>query len=362
MAADRAHVAIACVALGLAACGDDDDDGLVPCESPTWQTLVDDSDPDDDDLDAAVLGVWGTDARDVWFSGGTIGVEPERSLALHFDGARWEHVDLGVPETLWWVTRSADGVVWFAGEHGRVVRWDGSATPYDVGVDTTLFGIWGCAGDDVWAVGGDVGQGEKDVIVHFDGAAWSRVAAPGSFDVQFLKVWGAACDAVWVVGAGGAILRWDGATWSVQESGVTTALFGISGRAADDVWAVGASSTVLHFDGAVWSPFVSSDGPLFGGLLQSASAPAGGDVFVVGIGGVKLVLEPDPAGHLQESLVGTTDDLHGVWADAEGRAFAVGGDYSDPASTVDVRPGTIAYRGCAISREGLPEDTSAAGP
>lgn len=350
--ADRAQLALACALGCLAACGDDDD-GPAPCESPAWQTLVDDSDPDDDDLGAAVLGVWGQSARDVWFSGGTLGVTPERSLALHFDGARWRQVDLGVTESMWWVTRTPAGTVWFVGEHGRVVRWDGAASPDDAGVDTTLFGVWGCADDDVWAVGGDVGPGDKDVIVHFDGAAWSRVPSPGSFDVQFLKVWGAACDAVWIVGAGGTILHWDGDAWTPEESGVTTALSGIAGRAADDIWAVGASSVILHFDGTSWTPFVSADGPVFGGLLQGASVQAGGDVVVVGLGGVKLVLTPG-GGHLQETLFGTTDDLHAVWADAQGLAFAVGGDYSDPASEVQVRPGTIAYRGCEVAREGLP--------
>lgn len=338
----------------LAACGDDDDEGPAPCETPTWQTLVDDSDEDDDDLGAAVLGVWGDAEDDLWFSGGTLGVEPQAALALHFDGHAWERIPVDVEESMWWVTRTPEGTVWFAGERGAVVRWDGeAATPYDTGVPTTLFGIWGCADDDVWSVGGDPSEGEKDVIVHFDGDAWTRAAVPGSPDVQLLKVWGASCDAVWVVGAGGTILHWDGDAWTAQDSGVRTALSGVTGRGPDDVWAVGASSTVLHFDGAAWTPFVSDDGPIFGGLLQGASAAIGGGVFVVGIGGVKLLLEPD-GGHLQESLFDTTDDLHAVWGDARGIAFAVGGDYSDPAGAVDTRFGTIAYRGCEVSREGLP--------
>lgn len=347
-----ARLALALVLLA-AACGADDDDGPAPCDAPTWQTLVDDSDPDEDDLGVSVLGVWGTAVDDVWFAGGTLGVLPDAALAMHFDGARWERVDPGVTASLWWVTRTPAGTVWFAGERGTVVRWDGAATAFDTGVATTLFGIWGCADDDVWAVGGDVGAGEKDVIVHFDGAAWSRAAVPGSPDVQLLKVWGASCDAVWVVGAGGTILHWDGAAWSAQDSGVHTPLSGISGRSAADVWAVGASSTILHYDGAAWTAFESADGPVFGGTLQGVSAAASGEVFVVGIGGVKLVLTP-AGGHLQESLLGTTDDLHGVWGDEQGLAFAVGGDYSDPADTMDLRPGTIAYRGCAIATEGLP--------
>src|SRR6185503_14237123 len=71
--------------VGGACGGDDDDDGLAPCEAPTWQTLVDDSDEDADDLGASVLGVWGRAPDDVWFSGGTLGVEPRASLAMYFD-------------------------------------------------------------------------------------------------------------------------------------------------------------------------------------------------------------------------------------------------------------------------------------
>ncbi len=338
----------------LPACVEDDPK---PACQPAWETLLEDDDPDDDDLGTAILSVWGDSADDLWFAGGTLGIEPSRAIGLHFDGATWTDLALGVTPSLWWVTRTPEGTTWFAGEEGLVVRYsDGEVTTFENLADATLFGIWGSSDSDVWAVGGAVSGGDRDVILHFDGADWTVVAPPEAFDVQLFKVWGCAADDVWIVGGDGVILHWDGSAWTSQvfesEGGGRPQLFTVNGRSCDDVWAVGSSTTILHWDGSAWTQYVDPTGEeIFAGMLNGVWAPAGGDVCVVGLGGVKLWI-PDEGPHVEHTLEGTGSDLHGVWCDAGGTAFAVGGNFfaPDPAA----REGTIAHRGCPAPMDGLP--------
>lgn len=216
--------------------------------------MVDDGDANSNDLGCSVLCVWGESRDNLWFAGGSLGVGDVGACALHFDGVTWTRLPVDFDSSFWWVTELPSGNVWFVGEDGIAVLWDGENTvQYDTGVQATLFGVWGASDDDVWAVGGSSGI-ELDVIVHFDGTAWSVVAPPEPRGVPYFKVWGSAADDVWIVGHGGLILHYDGGAWSIHtewtgEFGNGPRLFTVHGRSADDVWAVGSSITILHFDG-----------------------------------------------------------------------------------------------------------------
>jgi hypothetical protein len=100
-----------------------------------------------------------------------------------------------------------------------------------------LNAAWG-SGSELFAAG-DVG-----LVVHFDGAAWSVLPAPGSEDLE--GIWGLAPNNLWVVGDGHVIYRWDGAAWTQEHTGGSgSGLTGISGAGANDVYAVGTNGTVL---------------------------------------------------------------------------------------------------------------------
>ncbi|MBK6535930.1 MAG: hypothetical protein IPF99_42285 [Deltaproteobacteria bacterium] len=60
-------------------------------------------------------------------------------------------------------------------------------------------------------------------------------------------VWGAAPNDVWAVGEGGTILHWDGARWSSIPSNTTATLRSVWGASAGDVWAVGDNGTAVHY-------------------------------------------------------------------------------------------------------------------
>ncbi|MHB8809711.1 MAG: BACON domain-containing protein, partial [Desulfobulbaceae bacterium] len=66
-------------------------------------------------------------------------------------------------------------------------------------------------------------------------------------------VWGESSANLYAVGAKGAILHYNGKTWTGMESGVTESLYGIWGSSATDVYAVGEKGVIVHFDGTSWS-------------------------------------------------------------------------------------------------------------
>ena len=55
----------------------------------------------------------------------------------------------------------------------------------------------------------------------------------------FNDVWGTTDHDVWAVGEDGAIVHFDGSTWSSIPSGTTASLGPLSGTSATDVWAGG---------------------------------------------------------------------------------------------------------------------------
>ncbi|HEX2551856.1 MAG TPA: hypothetical protein VHK64_09715, partial [Nocardioidaceae bacterium] len=171
--------------------------------TPTWSAST-------STLGAVMLSADGDGADDFYVSGGGLG-DGNPGLLTHFAKAKWTRLDTGGTETVWWVGRA--GSARFAvGEGGLVLRVEGdSAMRMTAPTTSTLFGVWGAAPDDVWAVGGDpLGKLATDVVLHFDGQAWSAVDVPEKRSVAMLKVWGTASDDVWICGQLGTLWRWTG--------------------------------------------------------------------------------------------------------------------------------------------------------
>ena len=111
--------------------------------------------------------------------------------------------------------------VWVVGSDGTVLRWDGNDwISQSSGTGATLRDIWGTDANSIWAVGND-GQG---VILHWNGTAWSPAQIAERTGYLF-GVWGSDAGNAWAVGEDGTILKWDGETWSPQDSVTTVTLF-----------------------------------------------------------------------------------------------------------------------------------------
>jgi hypothetical protein len=183
--------------------------------------------------------IWGNSARDLW----TLAIY-DGGPAYRFDGERWTEHPLPTGASYYDLWSAPDGRVWLAGEHGRILSYDGSTWSMAEVEGVTLFqGIHGVASDDVWAVG--------DAIAHFDGTTWTKVATQ-PFGQELSAVWAINAHDVWAVGPAGYTLHYDGVSWRRVPVDASR-LRGIWARSPTDVWASGFGGSVVHFDGTSWA-------------------------------------------------------------------------------------------------------------
>ncbi len=227
--------------------------------------------------------------------------------------------------------------------------------------------VWGTSARDVWAVGGDAGDGEGPWVLHHDGARWRRMKTGASGDLWWVfgfeggpvflggagglmlryrdgafermqtpglgtvfGIWGTAPDALWAVGgsgggAGAFAWRFDGSRWSEAagfpaELPRSVTLFKVWGRGANDVWMVGSSGSAVHFDGQAFTSFD------LGTAESLFTVHASRDRFAA-VGGFAsgTILENDGSGWISVTPPGTRQ-LNGVFlTDAEGWAVGSNG-------------------------------------
>ncbi|WP_437296085.1 WD40/YVTN/BNR-like repeat-containing protein [Sorangium sp. So ce426] len=308
-------------------------------EPPAWRVLL-----DEDDLDRAVLSIWGTAPDDVFAVGGPLGNTGLKALALHYDGARWRELPAGGETTFWWVAGSGPRDVWMVGERGRAARWDGATfTEHATGTEATLWGVIAFSPDDAWAVGGMPGSGadaEKDIVLRWDGSAWSREPLPAATGRALYKVWGESSEDLYAVGEFGVIWHRSGSTWEVQSDPPIAqgTLFTAAGCSREEVYAVGGRD-VLRSDGASWRRLeieLTND-------VNGVACGRPGEVAIVGYGGLKQRLVD--GAWIDEFTEEPYADLHAVWADKEGAFWAVGGDFLSQPTPGRARKGVVARYG-----------------
>jgi hypothetical protein len=318
-------------------------------------------------FDKAVLSVWGSGPRDVYFAGGGLQTPgSEGPLALHFDYQTFTPLDASAAgtATLWWVnggpaiapapvhdggpTDAGVGAfgtqVWFVGEQGMAFRLgDDKQTleKIETGTTATLFGVFVAGVDDVWAVGGSpLGGGDNDVILHYTKATgFQKVDPPQKLGLTYYKVHGNGSSDIYACGTGGTVLHYDGTSWKAEETGVHSLLF--------TIWAAGPSVyTVGGFPAVVLSRTIEGtwevvNDVMIGTVAYGVNVLGDGTTLVVGGNGAKW---RRLAGKwYDDTLLGTTADLHSTWQDGDGDAFAVGGDFASPTSAM--RHGVIARHG-----------------
>lgn len=188
-----------------------------------------------------------------------------------------------------------------------------------------LLNVGGPTADQLYAVGGHPRGGD---VQEFDGQTWAPGGPP--FGTPLLNwVHGCAADDVVVVGTRGAILRFDGASWTRDESPTDKDLWGVWGASCDDLWVVGGNgreegqATILRYDGTVWTEVETP--PLerpqvWAWFKVWGSGPD--DVFIVGQRGAVLHWN---GSELTEEFAGASDDLIAVWGTGPDHVVAVGG-------------------------------------
>jgi hypothetical protein len=172
--------------------------------------------------------------NEVWFAG-------DLGTVLHWNGS-WLPAEHPVPAQLTGIWKSPLGEVWVVGAGGVTLhkRTDGTTWKSEAS-HTTVFldGVWGTADNDIWAVG-DLGT-----IIHWNGSAWTADAASGSTPNMLTSIWGTGSD-LWAVGDGGTVLHRLGGGWLSESSELTSDLFGVGGSQGNDPWAVGGGGAILR--------------------------------------------------------------------------------------------------------------------
>jgi hypothetical protein len=179
------------------------------------------------------------------------------------------------------------------------MHWDGTEwTNVPNAGGQFMYGVAGAAWDDVWAVGTEA---THNIIMHWNGATWTRVQTPPLQDSTFYGIAVINSNDVWAVGADGyqnrtLTMHWDGVMWSLVPSpnvGARNVLQSVTAIAPDDVWAVGwyADSAepeqylALHWDGTEWTnvPVDTEDSSLQGAkILFGVAAASTTEVWAVG--------------------------------------------------------------------------------
>ena len=307
------------------------------CKARDYMCTVDDTprgtlQPVLQNLPAALLSVAGSSPTDVY----AVGSDPNDSrgpYVMHYDGSIWKRLDTGASGGLWWITVTPiDGDFYMAGDGGLILQYDPSSkqfTRHTTPDTSQLFGIWGTAANNLWAVGADAGS--NAVVWHFDGATWavqdlSAVLPSGEGATTLYKVWGRSASDVYAVGETGLMLHFDGASWSRLDSGVTTTLFTLHGSTAvlDAVGGFFTNGVILEQkDDGSFAKRTPSGTPQLNGVF----VPANGNAIAVGNG--LSVAARDASGWTLVNDGGSeTRDFHGTWIDGDDGIWAVGGDLS----------------------------------
>jgi hypothetical protein len=209
-----------------------------------------------------------------------------------------------------------------------------------------------------WAVGSSCSATCKTLTVHWNGTSWSKVASPnagsganslsGVYTVSATDAWAAGdyCTTSACAVEDTLIVHWNGASWSKVKSpspsSVVNVLTGVSGTSGGNIWAagylIGASGSdntlIVHWNGTAWST-VNSPNPSKTGanLLNAASAVSSGSAWTVGTydttaaAGANLALRWNGAAWSKVKAPNpsaTFNSLSGVSATSAGNAWAVG--------------------------------------
>jgi hypothetical protein len=268
------------------------------------------------------------------------GKEVERTLILHWDGTAWSQVTSPnpFPDELNAVTAASATDAWAVGyyctagclaaggalgtliEHWNGTAWTQVTSPNPGPPGNTaglLFGAVATGAGDAWASGDyctskclTSSQVYRNLIEHWNGKAWSKVAAPSPprGPNLFTNLFALSADSptdAWAVGyhdtnsaSKSTILHWNGTAWAKAADpnpGNPDLLYGVSAESPTDAWAVGQyqnptkfqwHTLVLHWNGTAWvkvpSPTPGSPLDLEGNLLSQVSADSATDAWAVG--------------------------------------------------------------------------------
>jgi hypothetical protein len=201
----------------------------------------------------------------------------------------------------------------------------------------TLFGVWARSSSDIFAVG------DSGAIIHYDGRTWSAMSAPTTPGDRLYAVWGTGTGDVYAVGARGSAcddfgcsraLHYDGHAWMdlpIELSIRVVQLNGVWAASSHDVFAVGIGQGsnslgipfIAHFDGVHWAAMTLPDTVSSLTQLYGVWGTSPTNVYAVGSYGVILHYNGG-AWSLEHTTSPRGFDYRSVWGSGTNDVFVVG--------------------------------------
>jgi hypothetical protein len=220
---------------------------------------------------ASVSSITGTSASNITAVGtgdiNTGGTIVQESVAFHFNGTAWSEMTIPANVELGPVLAFSATNLWSVNNNGDAEQFNGTTwTTTSLPVPTTepnldMTSISGSSPSDIWAAGTEFNEGlhrdNSPVLEHFNGTSWSNVSVPvasptgGLTDVVDISPTDA-----YAVTTVGAILHWNGTTWTLlnatTQTGAAVTGSEVAALSPADVW-VGSSTTLDNFNGSTWT-------------------------------------------------------------------------------------------------------------
>jgi hypothetical protein len=246
---------------------------------------------------------------------------------------------------------------WVVGEYGLTDHGDGggAGTPLILRVTGTtmrqvpvpklryssaLEDVAATSATDAWAVGF---TGRGPLVLHWDGAAWTRAQLPDTLARRVMAVDAVAATSAasaWAVirfrkGNSPRLMHWNGKQWAqviMPDIGMRYGLSGVAATSARNVWAVG-SGVILHWNGSRWTCASIQN------TLYAVSTSSADNAWAVGGGaGQAAALHWNGRAWKEDDLNPTPGRAYFLQSIAaiprSGRAWAVGGTESTDYETL----------------------------
>ena len=124
----------------------------------------------------AYHGIYVAAPGDIWLVG-------EGGVVVHGRAGSWVRTPQGSPlPDMNAVTGFGADNVWAVGDEGTILHWDGERlTRPNSGTSSNLVAVFGCAPNDVWAIGTAEDNSQPAIAVHYDGGSWTVQRLPLAF-------------------------------------------------------------------------------------------------------------------------------------------------------------------------------------
>ena len=202
-------------------------------------------------------------------------------VVYRFNGTTWVPVYSDFQVADWRGVWANDDEVFVVGTLGAILHGDADGFTVTRPLEPAapnLFGVWGSAPDDVWAVG--------DVVLRYNGSSWQEATNP--MGAHWVAIDGRDVDDVWMGGESGFIMHFGGQTWEESYRHLAGDIAALNCLPGGEVVALSprtGATDILIFDGS-WRV----DATLDGVILDAVWGSAVDDIYAIGDGGTKGVI------------------------------------------------------------------------